>query len=60
MQRTGEERLIMGCVTRDTVRAFVEVSLREQNPHVIVAEIRKGLSLRFYGREFDAPTHGRF
>lgn len=39
-----------------TPRAFVEASLREQNPHATVADIRKGLFLRFYGHDFDAPT----
>lgn len=59
MQRTGAERLIMGCAMRDTARAFVEASLREQNPEATAADIRKGLFLRFYGHEFDAPTRGR-
>jgi len=56
MQRTGEERLIMGCAMRDTARAFVEASLREQDPQATVATIRKGLFLRFYGHEFNAAT----
>ena len=56
MQRTGEERLIMGCAMRDTARAFVEASLREQDPQATEVTIRKGLFLRFYGHEFDAPT----
>lgn len=56
MQRTGEERLIMGCDMRDTARAFVEASLREHNPNATVDTIRKGLFLRFYGHEFDDAT----
>ncbi len=59
MQRTGEERLIMGCAMRDTARAFVEASLREQAPQATVATIRKGLFLRFYGHEFDAPARDK-
>jgi hypothetical protein len=59
MQRTGAERLIMGCAMRDTARAFVEASLREQNPQATVADIRKGLFLRFYGHEFNAPTRDK-
>lgn len=31
MQRSGEERLIMGCAMRDTARALVEASLREHD-----------------------------
>lgn len=56
MQRSGEDRLIMGCAMRDTARALVEASLREQDPHATVETIRKGLFLRFYGHEFDAES----
>jgi hypothetical protein len=59
MQRTGEERLMMGCAMRATARAFVEASLREQDPQATTATIRKGLFLRFYGHEFDAPTRNK-
>lgn len=59
MQRTGEERLIMGCAMRDTARAFAEASLREQNPEATVTDIRKGVFFRFYGHEFDASTRDR-
>jgi len=59
MQRTGEERLIMGCAMRDTARAFVEASLRAQDPQATVESIRKGLFLRFYGQEFDAESQAK-
>jgi hypothetical protein len=56
MQRTGEERLIMGCAMRDTARALVEAYLRERDPEATDVTIRKGLFLRFYGHEFDAES----
>jgi len=59
MQRTGEERLIMGCAMRDTARVFVEASLREHDPQATVEAIRKGLFLRFYGHEFDHETRAK-
>lgn len=59
MQRTGEERLIMGCAMRDTARAIVEASLRERDPQAKVEAIRKGLFLRFYGHEFDPETRAK-
>jgi hypothetical protein len=59
MQRSGEQRLIMGCAMRDTARALVEASLREQDPHATVETIRKGLFLRFYGHEFDAESRAK-
>ena len=59
MQRSGEERLMMGCAMRETARALVEASLRERDPHATVETIRKGLFLRFYGHEFDAQTRAK-
>jgi hypothetical protein len=59
MQRTGEERLIMGCAMRDTARAFVEASIREQARQATPEAVRKGLFLRFYGHEFDAETQAK-
>jgi len=59
MQRTGEERLVMGCAMRDTARALVEASLRKQAPRATVEGLRKGVFLRFYGHEFDAQTRAK-
>ena len=56
MQRSGEERLVMGCAMRETARTLVEASIREQNPHVTPEAVRKGLFLRFYGHEFDTES----
>ena len=59
MQRSGEERLIMGCAMRETACAFVEASIRERAPQATPDTIRKGLFLRFYGHEFDAQTRAK-
>ena len=59
LQRTGEERLIMGCAMRDTARAIVEASLREQDQNATVETIRKGVFLRFYGHEFEQETRAK-
>ena len=56
MQRSGEERLMMGCAMRETARALVEASIREQDPQATPEAVRKGLFLRFYGHEFDAES----
>lgn len=56
MQRTGEERFIMGCAMHNAARALVEASLLEQDPQATPETVRKGLFLRFYGHEFDAET----
>jgi hypothetical protein len=59
MQRTGEERLIMGCAMRDAARALIEASFLEQDPCIPIAMLRKGLFLRLYGHEFDAETRSK-
>jgi hypothetical protein len=59
MQRSGEERLIMGCAMRETACTLVEASLRAQDPKATIETIRKGLFLRFYGHEFDAQTRAK-
>ena len=56
MQRSGEERLMMGCAMRETSRTLVEASIREQDPQATPETVRKGLFLRFYGHEFDADS----
>ncbi|MDN5941459.1 MAG: hypothetical protein L0H94_06225 [Nitrospira sp.] len=59
MQRSGEERLVMGCAMRETARAFVEASILKQNPQATPEAIRKDLFLRFYGHEFDADSRDK-
>ena len=59
MQRSGEERLKMGCSMRETARAFVEASIREQDPQATPETVRKGLFLRFYGQEFDVESRAK-
>jgi hypothetical protein len=59
MQRSGEERLIMGCGMWDTARALAEASIRQADPDITVAALRKTLFLRFYGHEFDDQTRAK-
>ena len=56
MQRSGEERFMMGCAMRETARILVEASIRKQDPQATPEAVRKGLFLRFYGQEFDAKS----
>ena len=56
MQRSGEERLKMGCAMRETARALVESSILDQDPQATPETLRKGLFLHFYGHEFDAKS----
>ena len=59
MQRSGEERLKMGCAMRETARALIEASIREQDPQATPEAVRRRLFLRFYGHEFDADSRAK-
>lgn len=59
MERSGEERLKMGCSMHATARTLVEASIREQDPQATPEAIRKGLFLRFYGHEFDTDSRAK-
>lgn len=59
LQRSGEERLRMGCSMHATARALVRASVLEKDPSASPATLRRALFLRFYGRDFDAETRER-
>jgi len=56
MERSGEERLKMGCSMHATAQALVRASVLEKEPLASAATLRRALFLRFYGHEFDAET----
>jgi len=56
LQRSGEERLKMGCSMHATARALVRASVLEKDPNASPATLRRALFLRFYGREFGGRT----
>ena len=56
MERSGEERLKMGCSMHATARALVKASVLEEDPLASPAALRQALFLRFYGHEFDSET----
>jgi hypothetical protein len=53
LQRSGEERLKMGCSMHATAQALVRASAQERDPQVSPGTIRKALFLRFYGNDFE-------
>ena len=48
LERSGEERLKMGCSMPAAARALVKASISEKNP----IAVNRALFLRFYGAEF--------
>jgi hypothetical protein len=56
LQRSGEERLKMGCSMHATAKALVRASILNKTPSISPAELRKALFLRFYMNDFDSAT----
>ncbi len=56
MERSGEERLKMGCSMFDTAKALMRAGILDQNPHASPAKIRRALFMQLYGHEFDADS----
>ena len=59
MERSGEERLKMGCSMHATTQALVRASVLEKDPLASPAAVRQALFLRFYGHEFDAEARDK-
>ena len=56
MERSGEERLKMGCSMFDAAKALMRAGILDQNPHASPAKIRRALFMQLYGHEFDADS----
>ena len=52
LQRSGEERLKMGCSMHATAQTLVLASVFEVRPNATSSELRQALFLRFYGKDF--------
>lgn len=52
MERSGEQRLKMGCSMHATSRALVKASILAKNPGVLPVGLKQSLFLHFYGNEF--------
>ena len=52
MERSGEERLAMGCSMYDAARAVVRSSMLNENPGLTESELKEKIFLRFYGLDF--------
>jgi len=59
LQRSGEERLKMGCSMHVAARRLVMASILEREPDASPAARRRALFLRFYGHEFDGAARER-
>ena len=56
MERSGAERLRMACEMFSTAKALARAGILAQNPNLSEREVRREIFLRFYGKDFDAPS----
>jgi len=54
MQRSGSERLKMGCSMLATARALARASVQARDPSVSATSLRRALFLHFYRGDFAA------
>lgn len=52
MERSGKERLKMGCSMYDAAREIVRSSILNENPGLTEGELKEKIFLRFYGLDF--------
>jgi hypothetical protein len=59
LERSGAERLKMGCAMFDSARAMMRASLSATEPPATTADLRVQLFLRTYSRDLDPLTVAR-
>lgn len=52
MERSGQERLEMGCSMFDAAREIVRSSILNESPGLTEGELKEKIFLRFYGLDF--------
>jgi len=55
-EKTPAERLKMGWSMYETSKYLVLRAIKEENPHISKAALRKELFLKFYENDFDPTT----
>jgi hypothetical protein len=59
LERSGQERLKMGCSMHTTVQALVGASILQRHPNAHPSEVKRLLFLHFYGADFEPPERKR-
>lgn len=59
LDRSGEDRLKMGCSMHATSQALVRASVFKQYPDATPAVLKQALFLRFYGNDFEPGARKR-
>jgi hypothetical protein len=59
LNRSGEERLKMGCSMHATARALAKAALSQKHPGAQPAELKRLLFLHIYGADFNPKQRSR-
>jgi hypothetical protein len=59
LERSGQERLKMGCSMHATAQALAKASILNQHPNADPAELKRLLFLHFYGTDFEPKERKR-
>lgn len=59
MEKSGEQRLIMGCSMYDAAKQIVRSSIYNSRPGITKEQMRKEIFIRFYGQEFSQSDTDR-
>lgn len=60
MERSGKERLEMGCSMYDAAREIVRSSIFNENPGLTERELKERIFLRFYGLDLSESQKQKF
>jgi len=52
MQKSGEQRLMMGFSMYDTARQIVQSAIYNKHPDITESDLKKEIFVRFYGLDF--------
>ena len=59
MEKSPEERFVMGCSMFTFVKTIVRASILQKNSDISPGNLRKELFLRFYGNDMDKEARDR-
>jgi hypothetical protein len=59
LERSGQERLKMGCSMHGTAQALAKASISNQHPNADPAELKRLFFLHFYGADFEPKERKR-
>jgi len=59
MEKSGEQRLIMGCSMYDDAKQIVRDSIYNTHPGITEEQMKKEIFIRFYGHEFSKADRDR-